>query len=146
MAYDKISGQMNNGYVQDYSALRTPKVQEAPAAPARVGALPQEDQSSKQDYNNQVESASQVTRKDTPVEDLTIGFNTKDSSLVGFGGNFNIATTDMRNAILAMQKDQVLHQYQYFVGSNQALGNVQDSGDAQSNIIYSGEEGVVLRK
>ncbi len=36
------------------------------------------------------------------------------------GANSSLDSLDVEQAVGAMQKDQVLHQYQYFVGANQA--------------------------
>jgi len=143
MAGSKIGNQVNTGYVQDYSNIRVPKTHEAPVQTGHQA--PQNDNLS---FNQDLKESTnaQVARKDTPIEELSIGFNTKDSSMVGFGGNFNLATSDMRQAISAMQKDQVLHQYQYFVGSSQDIQSNSTDNTSQNNIVYNGEEGIVYRK
>ena len=48
-----------------------------------------------------------------------------------------LASRDMKQAISGMQKDQLLHQYQYFVG--------KDLSGQQSNIVAGTEDGVVVR-
>lgn len=145
MAIDKLNAHLNSGYVQDYSNIRVPKTQgDATSLPVEAPVKEQKEADLQQNATPSPDVP--VKRKDTPIEEMNIGFNAKDTSLIGFGGNFNIATTDMRDAISTMQKDQVLHQYQYFVGNNQAVNRTEAGANAVDNIVYSGEEGIVYRK
>ncbi|MCR4902606.1 MAG: hypothetical protein K6A23_07090 [Butyrivibrio sp.] len=144
MALEKLGSQMNTGYVQEYGSVRIPKVQES----GKNQGITYQPQQEITENAPQKEAAAdaKIERKATPIEEMSISFNTKDSSLIGFGGNFNIATDDMKKAISAMQKDSVLHQYQYFVGSSQTGQNIDNTSDSMGNIIYNGDEGMVLRK
>ena len=58
----------------------------------------------------------QISRKDASLEDIqtSLGNNSENSYSV-FTGN-SIITQDMKKAMSDMQKDQVLQEYQYFVG------------------------------
>ena len=73
-----------------------------------------------------------LKRNDTPLEDISLTFNKQD----GFeylGRDHDINALDMQKAISDMRKDDVLQQYQYFVGNSKDL--YLDSPD-----------GVVIRK
>ncbi len=59
-------------------------------------------------------------RNDAKLENLSVTFNKQDS-FDYIGKDSNIDNLDMRKAISDMKKDQVLQQYQYFVGSAKNL-------------------------
>lgn len=64
-------------------------------------------------------------RRDTALENVFIAFNRQE----GFGyigRDSDIYSLDVEKAIDDMKKDQVLHQYQYFVGSSRNLYGVED--------------------
>lgn len=64
-------------------------------------------------------------RRDTALEDIFITFNRQE----GFGyigRDSDIRSLDVEKAIGDMKKDQVLHQYQYFVGSSRNLYGAED--------------------
>lgn len=64
---------------------------------------------------------------DIAVGDVSLTFNQKED--FGYiGKDSSIEDLDMEKAISDMKKDQVLQQYQYFVGRNDRLIN-QDNGD-----------------
>lgn len=65
-------------------------------------------------------------RRDTALEDISITFNRQE----GFGyigRDSDIRSLDVEKAIDDMKKDQVLHQYQYFVGSSRNLYGFEDT-------------------
>ncbi|MGN0386586.1 MAG: hypothetical protein ACI4EX_11985 [Lachnospiraceae bacterium] len=73
--------------------------------------------------------AVQENRKqaDIAVGDVSLTFNQKED--FGYiGKDSSIEKLDMEKAISDMKKDQVLQQYQYFVGRNERLTN-QDNRD-----------------
>ena len=72
------------------------------------------------------------------IENAAISFGIFNDSAVDLFKASGIVSNDMRKAILGMQKDQILHEYQYFVGEDLA-GNT-------SNIIASTEDGMVIKK
>ena len=60
------------------------------------------------------------TRQDAALEDISLTFNRQDD--FGYlGKDSDIHSLDMERAISEMRKDQVLQQYQYFVGRSQNL-------------------------
>lgn len=66
----------------------------------------------------------------------------KDSSLSGLGELGGIQSSIMQKAVMDMEKDSILHEYQYFVGSK-VLTGAADLKDAK--VISSDEDGVVLQ-
>ncbi len=62
--------------------------------------------------------APQANRADAPIEDIAITFNRQED--FGYlGQDSDIHSLDVERAISDMQKDRMLQQYQYFVGSAQ---------------------------
>lgn len=107
-----------NGFVPGYAASRIPSVsveevkqqdlQRQNSETAAVSAAPQE------------QSAPVQPRKDAALEDISLTFNRQDS-FDYIGQDSDIRSLDMQMAISDMQKDQVLQQYNYFVGSARDL-------------------------
>ncbi len=59
-------------------------------------------------------------RKDAPLDDISVTFNRQDD--FGYiGRDKDIESLDIDRAISDMKKDQILQQYQYFVGSARNL-------------------------
>lgn len=65
-------------------------------------------------------SAVVPERKDTSLEDISITFN-RQENFEYIGRDSDIHSLDVEKAIDDMKKDQVLQQYQYFVGSSRNL-------------------------
>jgi hypothetical protein len=71
--------------------------------------------------------SSAKPRNDAALEDISITFNKGDD--YGYiGKDSDIYSLDVENAISDMQKDNVLKQYQYFVG-NTGTGALVDNAD-----------------
>ena len=76
-------------------------------------------------------AAPQVRKPDAPLEDISITFNRQDD--FGYlGQDSDIHSLDVERAISDMQKDRMLQQYQYFVGSAKA---VYEAGQAPDGIV-----------
>ena len=58
--------------------------------------------------------------KDAQLEDISLTFNRKES-FDYLGQDSDIRSLDMRKAISDMQKDQIIQQYNFFVGSAKNL-------------------------
>ncbi len=87
-----------------------------------------EAESIQQDYSQPV--ASPVVDNRTAVADLeniSLTFN-KEDSFDYIGSESSLASLDMQKAISDMQKDQMLQEYQYFVGSSQSLFQGSEDG------------------
>lgn len=73
-------------------------------------------------------SAPEVRKADTPLEDISLTFNSQED--FGYiGQDSDIHSLDVERALSDMQKDRMLQQYQYFVGSSQNLYAGQTSAD-----------------
>ena len=81
-------------------------------------------------------------RKNSDIGDIKVSLGNRDSSLFGLSNLGGIQSSVMRKAVSDMQKDSVLHEYQYFVGSG-AVNNTYNSG---SKVVMNDEDGVVIRK
>lgn len=74
---------------------------------------------------------SPVNKPDTSIEDLSITFNRRED--FGYlGQDSDIHSLDVERAILDMQKDRMLQQYQYFVGSAR---NVESGMQADGIVV-----------
>ena len=69
---------------------------------------------------------------------MAISFGMYDSSSIDLFGEKGLASEDMKQAISGMQRDKILHEYQYFVGGTDLTGK-------QSNIITGTEDGLVIK-
>lgn len=76
--------------------------------------------------------AEVAPRSSARLEDISITFN-KQEEFDYIGQDSDIRSLDMDRAISDMKKDQVLQQYQYFVGSSK-------------NVLPDSSEGVVFAK
>ncbi|WP_408071632.1 hypothetical protein [Butyrivibrio sp. JL13D10] len=65
-----------------------------------------------------------------------------DSSLSGLGNLGGIQSSIMEKAVMDMEKDSVLHEYQYFVGNKVISSASELSG---SRILSNDEDGVVIQ-
>lgn len=75
-------------------------------------------------------------RGNASIENVAISFGQYDTS--DFFGERGLASNDMKQAISGMQRDQILHEYQYFVGGKDLAGK-------NSNIIANTEDGIVIK-
>lgn len=74
---------------------------------------------------------TQDRKPNAPLEDIAITFNRKDD--FGYlGQDSDLHSLDVERAISDMQKDRMLQQYQYFVGSAKA---VYEGGQAPDGIV-----------
>ncbi|WP_024866800.1 hypothetical protein [Butyrivibrio sp. FCS014] len=136
MAYNVIGG-----FGGGYNAYNIPSVKDNlhvnPAAPQTEPKAQQnqeENKSSKQSLDLTVEVPA---RENASIENVAISFGQFDSSSLDLYGDMGLASRDMRQAISGMQKDQILHEYQYFVG--------KDMTGKNSNIIAGTEDGMVIK-
>lgn len=128
--------------VSDYSSLfANYKVPEIPSVdldrikkPEAVSANAQAiDQPIMQETNNDIDLSIEEKPKragNADVHELSLSFNiNEDYSYIG--QDSDIESLDIQKAISDMKKDQVLQQYQYFVGSAEDLfsGNSEKDGN-----------------
>ncbi len=141
MALDKLGGYLNN-----YNAYNIP-----PAVDnnVKVGDLEKvqvqpKEQPKKELHQEEPKKGLDLTVEEIPVrenasiENVAISFGQYDSSSIDLFGEKGLASEDMKQAISGMQKDKILHEYQYFVGGKDMTGK-------QSNIITGTEDGLVIK-
>ncbi len=64
-------------------------------------------------------------RENAPLEDISLSLSTSPSFEMK-GRNSDIESLDLEKAVSDMQKDQVLQQYQYFIGDSAMLSQDED--------------------
>lgn len=115
-----ISGVNGIGGMQDYS-IQAPDYSRQPAKTV-ITEVPQ--QESRVASSNQIDSspaeniqaAEKKPSANAALEDISITFHKQDD--FGYiGRDSDIHSLDVEKAISDMRKDQLLRQYQYFVGS-----------------------------
>ena len=128
---------MGIGSINDYAGIlqnyRVPVIREVSLDAVRnqeekntVTAVPAAE------LSREIPSVSCQERKDAPLEDISITFN-KEDDFGYIGRDKDIRSLDVEKAIDDMKKDQILQQYQYFVGSSR-------------NIVSESEDGTVIQK
>ncbi len=121
---------MNIGNVTDYSSLlQNYKIPVVPqSAPIVISDAPRQENPVTAPATDIREEASALApeRQDAKLEDISLTFN-KQEQFGYVGQDSDIRALDMERAISDMKKDQVLQQYQYFVGSAKNL--IADSAD-----------------
>ena len=116
---------MRIGAIEEYSSyLQNYRVPEIPRV--SVEEVKRQDQMKARE----VQPVSEMTREEAPdlsyrkpnaeIDQLSLTFN-KQESFDYLGKDSDINDLDMQKAISDMQKDQMLMQYQYFVGSAKNL-------------------------
>ena len=127
-------------YVPGYNAYNIPSVKDPSQIPPQPelqtsGAPVQEQEQEKKGLDLTVEVPA---RENASIENVAISFGQYDSSSLDFYGDMGLASKDMKQAISGMQKDRILHEYQYFVGGKDLTGK-------PSNIIAGTEDGLVIK-
>ena len=132
-----------NGYIPNYNAYNIPsatdnsQVRQNPAEIQDVKTS-SEQQQKPEDKKNSLDLTVEVpSRENASIENVAISFGQYDGNSIDLFGDMGLASRDMKQAISGMQKDQLLHEYQYFVG--------KDLSGQQSNIVAGTEDGVVVR-
>lgn len=114
---------MGIGGVNDYgSRLTDYRISAIPAVSAEEikpqetdWQLPEKDTSTAA-----ADTPAKVRRTKKPLEDISLTFNANED-FEYLGQDSDIRNLDMEKAISDMKKDQILQQYQYFVGSSKDL-------------------------
>ncbi len=132
-----------NGYISNYNAYNIPSATDnsqvrqnsADTIDAKVSS---EQQQKPEEKKNSLDLTVEVpSRENASIENVAISFGQYDGNSIDLFGDMGLASRDMKQAISGMQKDQLLHEYQYFVG--------KDLSGQQSNIVAGTEDGVVVR-
>ncbi|WP_029230810.1 hypothetical protein [Butyrivibrio sp. VCB2006] len=141
MALDRIGGFSNyNAYNIPPAVDNNIKVgTQAPSAqPSQVQEQPVEAPKEETKKGMDLTVEELPARENASIENVAISFGTYDSSSIDLFGEKGLASEDMKQAISGMQRDKILHEYQYFVGGKDLTGK-------PSNIITGTEDGLVIR-
>lgn len=135
-----ISGIQSYSGFYDYNSIRTNAagVQQLSGAPA----VPAEKEKSGQEQQNPNIAAETSGKQDFTAADYAKQYQ-PDATYEMKGADSDIQNLDMTQAISDMQKDQVLQQYQFFIGESQAQGNA-DNAEADSSLQLRGIENFSL--
>ncbi len=144
MALDRIGGYLNNfnAYSIPPAVDNNVKIGQEPQhqvkEPVKHEPLPKEEtqEAPKKGLDLTVEELP--SRENASIENIAISFGTYDSSSIELFGEKGLASEDMKQAISGMQRDKILHEYQYFVGGKDMTGK-------PSNIITGTDDGLVIK-
>ena len=141
MALDKIGGYLNNYNAYSIPPAVDTNVKIGTESPA-LQPKPQqpEPQAPKEEPKKGLDLTVEEipVRENASIENIAISFGQYDSSSIDLFGEKGLASEDMKNAISGMQRDKILHEYQYFVGGKDLTGK-------PSNIITGTEDGLVIK-
>ncbi len=132
-----------NGYISNYNAYNIPsatdnsQVRPDPASAHDIKASSEQQQKPEEKKSSLDLTVEVPARENASIENVAISFGQYDGNSIDLFGDMGLASRDMKQAISGMQKDQLLHQYQYFVG--------KDLSGQQSNIVAGTEDGVVVK-
>ena len=128
-------------FTTGYNAYNIPSVKDNPqiAPQPEIKQQPGQAQQEKEQEKKGLDLTVEVpARENASIENVAISFGQYDSSSLDIYGDMGLASRDMKNAISGMQKDRILHEYQYFVGGKDLTGK-------PSNIIAGTEDGIVIK-
>ena len=129
-------------YMPGYNAYNIPSVKDnTPVAPSPQQAdvnLQPEDKKQEEKGGALDLTVSVPARENASIENVAISLGQYDSSSIDLYGDMGLASRDMKQAISGMQKDHILHEYQYFVGGKDLTGK-------ESNIIAGTNDGIVIK-
>lgn len=115
---------MYGGILQNYRVPTIPSVSVEEVKKQDEQRLQMEQAASSQVKAYDEPSVPAVRKPDAQLEDIAITFNKQDD--FGYiGKDSDIHSLDVEQAIGDMQKDKMLQQYQYFVGSSQDVASKQ---------------------
>jgi hypothetical protein len=141
MALDRIGG-----YLNGYDAYNIPKASDEikigagnPAVQPQVQPKEQEAPPKEEEKKGLDLTVTEIpSRENASIENIAISFGQYDASSLDLFGERGLASEDMKQAISGMQKDKILHEYQYFVGGKDLEGK-------DRNIIAGTEDGLVIK-
>ena len=139
MALDRLNGFNNyNAYNIPPAVDNNIKVGEPQQVQVKPSEAPKQETKEEQKKGFDLTVEEIPVRENASIENVAISFGQYDSSSIDLFGEKGLASEDMKQAISGMQKDKILHEYQYFVGGKDMTGK-------QSNIITGTEDGIVIK-
>ncbi|WP_022765469.1 hypothetical protein [Butyrivibrio sp. XPD2006] len=127
-----------NSFVSGYNAYNIPSVKDNPQIAPQPELKQQPSPQQQQQESKGLDLTVTPARENASIENVAISFGQYDSSSLDFYSDMGLASRDMKQAISGMQKDRILHEYQYFVGGKDLTGK-------PSNIIAGTEDGIVIK-
>ena len=127
-----------NSFVSGYNAYNIPSVKDNPQITPQPELGRQPSQQPGQQENKGLDLTVTPARENASIENVAISFGQYDSSSLDIYSDMGLASRDMKQAISGMQKDRILHEYQYFVGGKDLTGK-------PSNVIAGTEDGIVIK-
>lgn len=127
-----------NSFVPGYNAYNIPSVKDNPQITPQPELQKQPSPQQGQQENKGLDLTVTPARENASIENVAISFGQYDSSSLDIYSDMGLASRDMKQAISGMQKDRILHEYQYFVGGKDLTGK-------PSNIIAGTEDGIVIK-
>ncbi len=139
MALDRLGGFASGYNAYNIPSAKDNNTQVNNAAAAQARSQQQQTPPQEEDKKGLDLSVEVPARENASIENVAISFGQYDSSSLDLFGEMGLASKDMKQAISGMQKDQILHEYQYFVGAKDLTGQVNNS------IISGTNDGVVIK-
>jgi hypothetical protein len=127
-----------NSFVSGYNAYNIPSVKDNPQIAPQPELKQQPSPQQQQQESKGLDLTVTPARENASIENVAISFGQYDSSSLDIYSDMGLASRDMKQAISGMQKDRILHEYQYFVGGKDLTGK-------PSNIIAGTEDGIVIK-
>ncbi len=140
MALDRVNGFMNSYNAYNIPSAADNKISsDAPSLKPQYKEAENEPQKKEEPSKGLDLTVKEVSpRENASIENVAISFGQYDSSSIELFGESGLASDDMRQAISGMKRDQILHEYQYFVGGKDLAGK-------DRNIIAGTEDGIVIK-
>ena len=141
MAYNKIGGYQAGLNAYDIPSIRDKQQVNIPDPNINTSVDPQvlDQKEQEQEKELSLDVTPLPQRENASIENIAISFGQYDQSSIDRYGERGLASGDMQKAISGMQKDHILHEYQYFVGGKDLTGK------ENNRIIAGTEDGVAIR-
>ena len=129
-------------YMPGYNAYNIPSVKDnTPVVPKpqQVDEKSQPEDKKQEQKGGALDlTVSVPARENASIENVAISLGQYDSTSIDLYGDMGLASRDMKQAISGMQRDHILHEYQYFVGGKDLTGK-------ERNIIAGTNDGIVIK-
>lgn len=141
MAYNKIGGYQAGLHAYDIPSIKDKQQVNVPDPNINTSVDPQllDQKEQEQEKELSLDVTPLPQRENASIENIAISFGQYDQTSIDLYGERGLASGDMQKAISGMQKDHILHEYQYFVGGKDLTGK------ENSRIIAGTEDGVAIR-
>lgn len=125
MMVNGVLDSFKNSYgMQQIPALRQEQqlVKQTEADQEAIAAEKEKETVQQDNLHKAVTEEKKETAKPLDLENISLTFN-KEENFDYIGNDSSLDNLDMQKAVSDMQKDQILQEYQYFVGSARITGS-----------------------